>query len=590
MADWHRFNVTGDGVELAAFSYGTPGETTPDKPVVLLVHGWPDSHHLWDHVAPQLAEHYRVYAYDTRGFGESDRPEKVSAYRLDTLASDMFAVCKAVNPTGKTHIVAHDWGSVQAWETVTTPDADDAIASFTSVSGPNLDFLGEWAHGKIANPTPRNIAQALSQVASSAYTAFFQVPVASDLFFRAVGSDKVWTEFLHLIEGTPRENATFGPTLREDMINGLKLYRANIRGKLAAPNPRPTRVPVLEVVNDNDIALRPAIYQRTHDHAENLWRKRTTTGHWLPYTNPNYLAVTAKEFIDAIENGSSSAPNTIDRAHVTGPAGELIGKLAVVTGAGSGIGRETAYALADLGAEVVLADIDLDAAKETATECKGKGVLATAYKLDVSNTKAFTTFAAKVRKTHGVPDIVVNNAGIALAGSALAASDAQVDRLFDINLRGVISGSRAFGSQMVERGAGGHIVNLASAAAFTPSRDLGLYAASKAGVLMFSESLRAELAEHKIGVTAICPGIVHTNITSNTEFAGAADQDATREKVDGFYKKRNFTPDRVAADIVAAIRKNKAVVPVTPEAEFGYRVYRFFPWASRIGARQKLAN
>ncbi|ALG86162.1 SDR family oxidoreductase [Gordonia phthalatica] len=590
MADWHRFNVTGDGVELAAFSYGTPGESTPDKPVVLLVHGWPDSHHLWDLVAPQLAEHYRVYAYDTRGFGESDRPEEVAAYRLDTLATDMFAVLRAVNPDGKTHIVAHDWGSVQAWETVTTDGADDAIASFTSVSGPNLDFLGEWAQGKLAKPTPGNVGQALSQVASSAYTAFFQVPVVSDAFFRTFGSDKAWSEFLHLIEGTPRENAQFGPTLRDDMVNGLKLYRANIRGKLARPNPRPTRVPVLEVVNDHDIALRPAIYQRTHTHAENLWRKRSTTGHWLPYTNPDYLAATATEFIESVENGSSSKPNSIDRAHVTGPAGELIGKLAVITGAGSGIGRETAYALAELGAEVVLADIDLDAAKDTATECKGKGVLATAYKLDVSNTKSYAKFAEKVRDNHGVADIVVNNAGIALAGSALAATDEQVDRLFAINLRGVVSGSREFGRQMVERGAGGHIVNLASAAAFTPSRDLGLYSASKAGVLMFSESLRAELAEHKIGVTAICPGIVHTNITANTQFAGAADEAATRAKVDGFYAKRNFTPDRVAADIVAAIRKNKAVVPVTPEAEFGYRVYRFFPWASRIGARQKLAN
>ncbi|EGD53821.1 SDR family oxidoreductase [Gordonia neofelifaecis] len=590
MADWHRFDVANGDIDLATFSYGTPGETTPDKPVVLLVHGWPDTHHLWDLVAPQLAEHFRVYAYDTRGFGDSSRPSDVPAYRLDALAEDMFAVCRAVSPDGKTHIVAHDWGSVQAWETVTTPGAEDAIASFTSVSGPNLDFLGEWARGKMARPTPSNVGQALSQVASSAYTAFFQVPGASDAFFRAFGSDRVWTEFLHFIEGTPRENARFGPTLREDMISGLKLYRANIRGKLARPNPRPTRVPVLEIVNDRDIALRPAIYERTHTHAERLWRKRSTTGHWLPYTNPDYLAATAIEFIEKIATGSSSAPNTIDRARVTGPAPELIGKLAVITGAGSGIGRETAYALADLGAELVLADIDLETVEETAIECKAKGVPATAYRLDVSDTTAVTRFADEVRDAHGVADIVINNAGIAVAGSALAASDEQVDRLLAINLRGVISGSRAFGKQMVERGTGGQIVNLASAAAFTLSRDLGLYSASKAGVLMFSEALRAELAEHRIGVTAICPGIVHTNITASTEFAGAADEAATRKKVDGFYAKRNFTPDRVASDIVSAIRKNKAVVPVTPEAEFGYRVYRFLPWAARIGARQKLAD
>lgn len=590
MAEWHRFNVTGDGFDLAAFSYGTPGKSSSDKPVVLLIHGWPDTHHLWNNVAPKLAEKYRVYAYDTRGFGESDRPTAVADFRLDTLAQDMLAVLRAVNPDGKTHILAHDWGSVQAWETVTTPGSEDLIASFTSVSGPNLDFLGKWAHDKVTHPTPRNIGQALSQVASSAYTGFFQIPVASDLFFRAFGSDKVWSEFLHYAEGTPRGNAEFGPTLREDMISGLKLYRANIRGKLTNPTPRSTQIPVLEVINDRDVAVRPAIYQDTSAYAGKLWRKHSTTGHWLPYTHPDYLAATASEFIDFIENGTSSAPNTMDRAHVIGRAGELIGKLAVVTGAGSGIGRETAYALADLGAELVLADINVDSAAETATLCKAKGVLTNVYQLDVSDSAAVSKFAETVRDAHGTADIVINNAGIALAGSALAASDEQVDRLLAINLRGVISGSRAFGQQMVERGTGGHIVNLASAAAFTPSRDLGLYAASKAGVLMFSESLRAELAEHRIGVTAICPGIVHTNITSNTEFAGTEDQDAMRKKVDGFYEKRNFTPDRVASQIVGSIRSNKAVVPVTPEAEIGYRIYRFFPWASRIGARQQVTK
>ncbi|WP_341268013.1 SDR family oxidoreductase [Gordonia malaquae] len=586
MTDWQRTDITAGAVRIATFSYGDTTDT--NRPAVVLVHGWPDTHHLWDRIAPQLAEHYRVFAYDTRGFGESDRPTDVPSYALPGLAEDLFAVIDAVTDGGSAHVVAHDWGSVQTWEAVTTPDAEKRIKSFTSVSGPNLDFLSEWARAQLASPTPGNIGRALSQVASSAYTGFFQIPGVSDAFFRAFGSEKVWTEFLHTIEGTPRENVSFAPTLREDMISGLKLYRANIRGKLARPEPRPTKVPVLEVVNDLDIALRPAIFDLTHTHAEKLWRKSGTSGHWLPYTNPDYLVETAREFIDFVENGTSSAPNTIDRARQLGKPLALTGKLAVITGAGSGIGRETAYALAALGCEVVLADINVASAEETATECKAKGVLTNVYELDVSKVAAVDEFAETVRARHGVPDIVINNAGIALAGSALAATDEQLDRLFDINVRGVISGSRAFARQMVARGTGGHIVNLSSAAAFTPSRDLGLYSASKAAVLMFSESLRAELAEHRIGVSAICPGIVHTNITSTTQFAGAADEDATRAKIDGFYEKRNYTPDRVARQIVDAVVSNKAVVPVTPEAEFGYRVYRFFPWASRIAARQKL--
>lgn len=589
MVSWNRSTVTSDDVELAVFELDAPG-AAEDRPTVVLVHGWPDSHHLWDQVAPLLGDDLRVLSYDTRGYGESTRPEQVQAYTLDLLAKDLFTVLDAVSPDAAVHIVAHDWGSVQVWEAVTTAGADDRIASFTSVSGPNLDYLGEWARANLSRPTPGNLGRALSQVASSAYTAFFQLPVLPQAFFSTFGSEKNWTEFLHAIEGTPRENVSLSPTLREDMVSGLRFYSANIREKLARPNPRPTSVPVLEVVNERDIALRPAIYELTHTHASRLWRKNTRTGHWLPYTNPQYLAETAREFITMIESGASAAPNTIDRARRLGPPQKLGGKLAVITGAGSGIGRETAYALAELGCEVVLADINTAGAEETAAECKASGVLTSVYPLDVADTRAVNEFAETVRKNHGVPDIVINNAGIAVAGPALAATDEQVDRVLDINLRGVISGSRAFGRQMVERGAGGHIVNVASAAAFTPSRDLGLYSASKAGVLMFCESLRAELAEHKVGVTAICPGIVHTNITSTTEIAGTEDEAGNRRRIDDFYARRGFTPDKVARDIVKAILSNKAVVPVTPEAKFGYRSYRFFPWASRIAARQKLTK
>ncbi|MFM9377067.1 SDR family oxidoreductase [Gordonia sp. VNK21] len=589
MVVWNRSTVSTGDVELAVFAAGDAAEQK-DRPTVVLVHGWPDTHHLWNHVADGLSEHFRVFAYDTRGYGESTVPDAVDAYRLEYLATDLFAVLEAVNPDGTTHVVGHDWGSVQTWEAVTTPGADERIASFTSVSGPNLDYLGEWTRSNLAAPTPGNLGRALSQVASSAYTAFFQLPVLPQAFFRTFGSERNWAQFLHAVEGTPTENLDFAPTLREDMVSGLRFYSANIRRKLAAPDPRPTLVPVLELVNERDIALRPAIYEHTHSHAAKLWRKNSATGHWLPYTNPGYLIDSAREFIALIENGTSSAPNTIDRARLLGPPPALGGKLAVITGAGSGIGRETAYRLAELGCEVVLADIDAGAAAETASECKAKGVLTASYALDVADVAAVTRFAEQVRAQHGVPDIVINNAGVAVAGSALAASDEQIDRLFDINLRGVISGSRAFGAQMVERGVGGHIVNLASAAAFTPSRDLGLYAASKAGVLMFSESLRAELAEHRIGVTAICPGIVHTNITRTTAFAGSDDEAAEQARIDGLYAKRNFTPDRVADDIVKAVQNDKAVVPVTPEAKIGYRIYRFAPWASRMGARRKITR
>ncbi len=593
MVEWQRGDVHNGDIRLAVFSVGGPDQPVPDdRPTVILIHGWPDSHHLWTHVAPLLADDFRVIAYDCRGFGDSDHPDGDEPYQLAAMADDFYAVAEAVCPDEPVHVLAHDWGSVLAWEAVTRPGAEKRVASFVSVSGPNLDHLGAWARKNLGNPTPRNVARALAQGGSSAYTAFFQAPVLPKLFFRVTGRPAIWREFLHRVEGTPRANATFQPNLQQDMISGLRLYRANIRPKLSNPDPRPTSVPVLQVINERDIALRPAIYDDTHHYTDRLWQKRSPTGHWLPLTRPAYLADVAHEFIAERAGTADVESGMLNRLRVYGPTSTLSGKLAVITGAGSGIGRETAYALAELGCELVLADLDVVTAEQTAAECKAKSAGATAYQLDVSDTAAFTAFAETVQREHGTPDIVVNNAGIALAGSALEATDAQVDRLLNVNLRGVITGSRVFGKQMVKRGVGGNIVNIASAAAFTPSRDLGIYSASKAGVLLFSESLRAELAEHRIGVTAICPGIVDTNIVASTPIAGvdAETEAAQRDRLDKFYQRRGFTPDKVARDIVKALQANKAVAPVTVEAKVGYRIYRFAPWLSRIGARQKVTR
>ncbi|GAC67488.1 SDR family oxidoreductase [Gordonia soli] len=585
MVDWRKRTVQSGDVTLAVFELGDEG-----APPVMLVHGWPDTHHLWDQVAPALAKEFHVIAHDNRGAGESSRPGGVAGYHIAELADDLLTVADEVSPERPVHIVGHDWGSVLTWEAVSRHGAEKRIASFVSVSGPSLDQLGAWARENLSRPTPRRVATSLSQIASSAYTAFFHLPVAPRILLSFLGIPAVWRNFLKVTEGTPADRVSIAPTLRRDMISGVALYRANIVPHLSHPEPHPTTVPVLELVNHRDVALRPAIFEHTHRYVQRLWRRDTPTGHWLPHTHPEYLTEAARAFIGYQETGSLEKPAWSERTRLIGPPQAFSGRLAVVTGAGSGIGRETAYALAELGCEIVAADIDAVAAEETARECRAKTVPATAYALDVADSAGFAEFANTVQRDHGVPDIVVNNAGVGLAGGVLDATDEQIDRLLDINLRGVITGSRLFGRQMVERDLGGQIVNLASAAAFTPQRDLGVYSASKAGVLLFSESLRAELADHHIGVTAICPGIVDTAIVANTPIAGlGSDEQAARDRLVRFYQRRGFTPDKVARQIVAAIRSDKAVVPVTPEASVGYRIYRFAPWLSRQAARRRVA-
>lgn len=594
MVTWQEQRVDNGEISLAVFTAGATGRVpvSDQAPTVLLVHGWPDSHHLWTGVADDLGRDHRVIAYDARGFGASSAPDEVAAYRVAELADDLFAVVDAVSPDRPVHVVAHDWGSVHVWDAVTRSGAEERIASFTSISGPNLDQLGSWMREQLRRPTPRRLKNLAAQGLSSAYTVFFQLPVVPRVFFTLTGRPAIWRWFLRRLEGTPPGQVTLGDTLRADMISGLRYYRANIRTKLRRPTPAPTAVPVLEIVNTRDIALRPAIYSETHRYATRLWRRDSPTEHWLPYARPGYIADSVREFVSLLETGRPAVPDTLSRARVTGPVSAFHGRLAVITGAGSGIGRETAYALAAAGAEIVASDLDEAAAAVTAERCRDLGVPATAYRLDVTDTAAFEAFAATVRTAHGVPDIVINNAGIGLAGSSLAATEEQIDRLVAVNLRGVLTGSRLFGRQLVERGLGGHIVNLSSAAAFTPQRDLGLYAATKAAVLLFSESLRGELAEHRIGVSAICPGLIDTDIVANTPIAGL-DPDtevAERDRLDRLYQRRGFTPDRVARDILAAIGADKAVAPVTAEAKVGYRIYRFAPGLSRLGARHKVTE
>jgi short-subunit dehydrogenase len=144
---------------------------------------------------------------------------------------------------------------------------------------------------------------------------------------------------------------------------------------------------------------------------------------------------------------------------------------------------------------------------------------------------------------------------------------------------------------MVEGGAGGAIVNIASAAAYLPSRALPAYSTTKAAVLSLSQCLRGELAEAGIAVVAICPGFVHTNIASATRFAGlgSAEERASRQRATRLYRLRNFTPRRAAQEILRAVERNTAIAPITVEAKAGLLASRLTPALVRALARAKLA-
>ncbi len=142
-----------DGVRIAVYHEGNP-----DGPTVVLVHGFPDSHVLWDGVVPLLAERFRIVRYDNRGVGRSSVPKPISAYTMAHFADDFDAVIGELSPGEPVHVLAHDWGSVGVWEYLRRPGASDRVASFTSVSGPSQDHLVNYVYGGLRRLASANLS------------------------------------------------------------------------------------------------------------------------------------------------------------------------------------------------------------------------------------------------------------------------------------------------------------------------------------------------------------------------------------------------------------------------------------------------
>jgi len=241
------------------------------------------------------------------------------------------------------------------------------------------------------------------------------------------------------------------------------------------------------------------------------------------------------------------------------------GKVVVVTGAGSGIGRATALAFAREGADLVIADVNGDRLAIVSAEIEAAGARVMSMKVDVSKRSEVDELAGTVIAERSRVDIVMNNAGVAIGGPFVETPIEEFEWIFSVNFWGVLYGIKAFLPHMMARKYG-HIVNTSSLAGLCAMPGLSAYSSTKFAVAGLSEALRAELKEHGIGVTTVCPGVIDTRVVADGRMHLDESSRANRSAVVEFYRRFGWPPERVAKAVLNAVRMDRSVVPVGPEA------------------------
>ncbi len=248
----------------------------------------------------------------------------------------------------------------------------------------------------------------------------------------------------------------------------------------------------------------------------------------------------------------------------------LEGRVAVVTGAASGIGRATSALLARKGCHLALVDLNEDGLAETAALVRAADRKVSIHLADVADKERMRALPEEVIREHGHVHLLMNNAGVALASTIEEHDLDDLEWIVGINFWGVVYGCKFF-LPYLRREEEGHIVNLSSMFAFMGLPTQGAYCATKFAVRALSETLWSELADSAIHVTSVHPGVIKTNLVEAGRFRDAESRQSAAELMESW----NRTPEQAAAKIVRAIEKNKLRVLIGREAYF-------FDWIKRL--------
>lgn len=285
-------------IRLFAESWGDPQHTP-----LILVHGYPDSHTVWEPIAQRLAEQFYVIAYDVRGAGKSSIPKQIRDYRIEVLAQDLQAVADSLIPARAFHLAAHDWGSIQSWESVTTSALQGRILSYTTLSGPALDHAALTLR-KQFKTTPLKVVK---QLAMSWYIAGFHVPLLPSLGWRLYLGNK-WHHVVDQLEKT--RGLPENPTQTSDGVHGINLYRANFIDRLSRPRQRIAHCPVQVIILEKDAFVSEAYMKDLSNWVSDLTMQRVDANHWGILSQPEKIA----NYIASFATAHPAATKTTEQA------------------------------------------------------------------------------------------------------------------------------------------------------------------------------------------------------------------------------------------------------------------------------------
>lgn len=263
---------------------------------------------------------------------------------------------------------------------------------------------------------------------------------------------------------------------------------------------------------------------------------------------------------------------------------DFTGKITLLTGGGSGIGRAVAQELGRRGSLVVVTDLDGDRAARVASSIREAGGQAASEPLDVVDAAAFKRLVERTVDEHGRLDYLFNNAGVGVTGEVRDLPEGGWDHVIDVNLRGVIHGIEAAYPQMIRQGSG-HIFNMACIAGLVPFPMTAPYCATKHAVVALSTALRAEAAPLGVKISVVCPGTVDTGMFEAIDYFRV-----NKQAIVSGIRPALMPVEKCARAILAGVRRNKAIITITLHARFVWWLYRLAPrlflWVTTRSYRQ----